>query len=93
MSSGPEQQQSWEAQPAWHPNNSAKPCCPLTDLVGPLILLLLPIRLIQLVLQLSLQVFLGVHDVQIFIIVMIPLIFILAAAADIIKYLPEFIMF
>lgn len=68
-------------------------CWPLTNLVGPLILLLLPIRLIQLVLQLSLQVFLSVHDVQVFIIVMIPLIFILAAAADIIKYLPQFIVF
>lgn len=65
----------------------------LTNLVGPLILLLLPIRLIQLVLQLSLQVFLSVHDVQIFIVVMIPLIFILTAAADIIKYLPQFIVF
>lgn len=64
-----------------------------TYLVGPLVLLLLPIRLIQLVLQLPLQVLLGVHNVQVFIIVMIPLIFILTAAADVIKYLPQLVMF
>ena len=66
---------------------------PLAALANsPLILLLLPIGFIWFVLQLPLQVLLGVHNVQVFIIVMIPLIFILAAAADVIKYLPQFIV-
>ena len=93
MSSDPEQQQSWAAQPTWHPADSAALCHPLTYLVGALILLLLPIGLIQLVLQLPLQVLFSVHDVQVFIVMMIPLIFIFTAAADVIKYLPQFIMF
>lgn len=88
MSSDPQQQQSWAVQAAWHPGDPTVLCYPLTYLVGALILLLLPIRLIQLVLQLPLQVILSVHDVQVFIVMMISLIFIFTAAADVIKYLP-----
>lgn len=65
---------------------------PLTDLVVSITLMLCRIRLVEFVLELSDQIILCVHDIQVLVLVPVPFVlFILAGAADVVEDLSQFI--
>lgn len=64
----------------------------LTDLVVSVAFMLRRIRLAQFILELSVQIILCVHNIQVFVLVPVPFIFlVLAGAADVIKHLPQLV--
>lgn len=65
---------------------------PLTYLVVSVTFMLCRIRLVELVLELSHQIVLRVHDIQVLVLVPVPFVLlVLTGAADVIEYLPQFV--